>query len=377
MSGPNRFWSSSFLAAAFFGVVVPSSSALPNAGLLPVTRRIHQKIKDSAGPADAAKMERYAEKVPQAGDSAIEMIPLAAGSFLLGSPAGEPGRADDEGPQRKVSVGPFWIGKTELTWGAYRAFMENDKPRNKDGTINRDADKLTSEPPELLDGESLPEIVSQPTPPYVPMHFGMGDGYAAQYPALGMTQHAASKFCEWLSAQTGHFYRLPTEAEWEYACRAGTTTAYSFGDDPAMLGDHAWLETNSDWEYQPVATRKPNPWGLHDMHGNVAEWVLDGHTADGYSALGNGAKDPWQRATGRYARVARGGHWKSGPADLRSAARLPSNPKWKAQDNQTPKSIWYLTDAVWIGFRVVRPLEVPDLETMHLYWNTGPGPGSD
>ena len=133
--------------------------------------------------------------------------------------------------------------------------------------------------------DPLADAVSKPTKPYVEMSFGMGkDGY----PAISMTQHAASKYCQWLSAKTGHFYRLPTEAEWEYACRAGTTTAFWFGDDGEKIGDYEWYADNADFKYQKVGTKKPNPWGLYDMHGNVAEWVIDAYDAAGYQSLENG-----------------------------------------------------------------------------------------
>src|SRR5262249_56734969 len=100
---------------------------------------------------------------------------------------------------------------------------------------------------------------------------GWGGGKKGS-PAIAMTQHGANKYCQWLSAKTGQFYRLPTEAEWEYACRAGTTTAYYFGDETNKLADYAWHEQNSDFKYQKVAKKKPNAWGLYDMAGKVGEW---------------------------------------------------------------------------------------------------------
>ena len=148
------------------------------------------------------------------------------------------------------------------------------------------------------------DAVSRPTRPYVEMSFGMGIN---GFPAISMTQHAANKYAEWLSAQTGEFYRLPTEAEWEYACRAGATTAYSSATT-SKLGDYAWYAANSQGKYQKVATKKPNAWGLYDMLGNVMEWTLDRYAP--YRAGDVGAQvNPWVRATGPYPNAVRGGSW--------------------------------------------------------------------
>ena len=159
--------------------------------------------------------------------------------------------------------------------------------------------------------------------------------------------------------------------EWEYACRAGTNTAYSFGDDPAELDDYAWHYENSDESYQKVGRKKPNPWGLHDMHGNVAEWVLDQFDAQTYSARKDTVTgNPLAIPLTEYPRIVRGGSWDDDPESLRSAARSHSGPEWKQQDPQFPKSIWYHTDAQFLGFRVIRPLIVPSAEDMHKYWTT-------
>jgi formylglycine-generating enzyme required for sulfatase activity len=239
--------------------------------------------------------------------------------------------------------------RCEVTWNEFELFMY---PEMKKGNT-----------PEIADA------VTHPTKPYVEMSFGMGkDGF----PAISMTQHAANTYCKWLSAKTGHFYRLPTEAEWEYACRAGTTTAYSFGDDVSKLGDYAWFAGNSDGKYQKVGQKKPNPWGLFDMHGNVAEWTLDQYSAQGYGAAAAGViADPWVKATTPYPQAVRGGSWQDDPELLRSAARRGSDPSWKMQDPQLPKSIWYHTDAQFLGFRIVRPLTVPTAEELKNFWDSG------
>ena len=214
--------------------------------------------------------------------------------------------------------------------------------------------------------DSVVDAISRPTRPYVEMSFGMGIN---GFPAISMTQHAANKYAEWLSAKTGHFYRLPTEAEWEYACRAGTTTAWSFGDDPAKLGEYAWFGDNSDGKYQKVGTKKPNPWGLFDMHGNVMEWTLDQYDSAGYRGLGT--ENPLNASSQPYPQAVRGGAWTDPAEQLRCGARIGSDPSWKMQDPQLPKSIWYHTDAQGLGFRLVRPLKVPSPEQMFTYWNSG------
>ena len=318
-------------------------------------------------------MEPYTDSVPLADDAKFDLVPIPGGEFTMGSPNTEANRNEDEGPQVSLKIEPFWMAKMETTWGMYRAFMENGQSRNKDGTLNHDGDIYSHDPP-FHDSKTLVDAVSQPTPPYFPMHFSLGDGagYGKTYPALAPTQHAASKFCEWLTAQTGHYYRLPTEAEWEYACRAGTTTAYSFGDDQSKLGDYAWYFENSEETYHPVGEKKPNPFGLHDMHGNVSEWTLAAYLPD-YSNHKSNTLNPLPLSEKRYPRVARGGHWDSDPQELRSAARQASERSWKMTDPQNPKSIWYHTDVKWLGFRIVRPAKTPSVEEMHLLWNTGPG----
>jgi formylglycine-generating enzyme required for sulfatase activity len=197
------------------------------------------------------------------------------------------------------------------------------------------------------------------------MSFGMGK---AGFPAINMTQYAALGYCKWLTSKTGQFHRLPTEAEWEYACRAGTNTAYSFGDDPSLLDEHAWFYENSNGTYQKVGNKKPNPWGLHDMHGNVAEWTLDQYLPDYYAFEGRSTENPWAVPTTLYPRVVRGGSWDDDPEELRSAARRGSIAKWKQRDPQIPKSNWWQTDAPFLGFRLVRPLKQPTKEEIEQYF---------
>ncbi|WP_436715301.1 formylglycine-generating enzyme family protein [Roseiconus lacunae] len=297
------------------------------------------------------EMKPYAEKIEHT-EQTIQMVPIPGGEFLMGSPESEADRNEDEGPQRNVKVDPFWMGKCEITWEQYDIWNESVDQRMRrmfaKGKTPRDI---------AVDG------VSKPTEPYTDMSFGMG---REDYPAICMTQHAARMYCEWLSAKTGRYYRLPTEAEWEYACRAGTKTAYSFGDDADQLDDYGWYYDNSDDTYQRVGQKKPNPWGLHDMHGNVSEWVLDQYTP--YDSIKE-TLNPLVVPKTLYPRIVRGGGWDDDPEVLRSAARKASEEDWKQQDPQDPKSIWYHTDALSVGFRVVRPLNVPSAEQREAKWD--------
>jgi formylglycine-generating enzyme required for sulfatase activity len=305
---------------------------------------------------DVSEMKAYTNVIPGT-KVTYAMVPIPGGEFLMGSPASEPGRKPDEGPQHKVRLDPFWMGQFEVSWNEFELFMYPDEERKY-----RDSAPTDTEVDKVSDG------VTRPTKPYVEMSFGMGkDGY----PAIAMTHHGANKYCQWLSAKTGHFYRLPTEAEWEYACRAGTTTAYSFGDDPATLGEYAWFEDNSDFKYQKIDKKKPNPWGLYDIHGNVLEWCLDQYVENYDGFTEPVTVNPWVRATRPYPHVTRGGDWDDPAAALRSAARRGSDRTWKMTDPQLPKSTWWLSDAKWVGFRLVRPLKVPSPEQLSKYWTSG------
>jgi formylglycine-generating enzyme required for sulfatase activity len=287
-------------------------------------------------------MKAYRTNIPGT-QASYGMVPIPSGEFAMGSPETESGREKDEGPQVKVQLSAFWMMKTESSWDMYDLFWKDEslaKPTKQDA----------------IPHPGFPDILTRPTEPYSDETFG----HAREgHPVLAVTQHTAIEFCRWLSKKTGKIYRLPTEAEWEYACRAGTTTAYSFGDDPAKIGEYAWYIENSDEKPQKVGKKKPNPWGLYDMHGNVSEWCIDQYFADAYAKHG---ESPFFIPTKEYPQVVRGGNWEAAPETCRSAAREYSSPEWKVQDPQFPKSRWFHTDALFVGFRVIRPLAGEDIK---------------
>lgn len=307
---------------------------------------------------DPPEFSPYSQNIPGS-DVSVELIPVPGGTFMMGSPEREAGKGEDEGPLREVKVDSFWMGKYEITWEQYDLFVNEEISNLKNRTSP-------------LNGEVKIEVdaITSPTPPYIDMSFGMGrDGY----PAINMTHYAALMFAKWLSAKTGHFYRLPTEAEWEYACRAGTNTAYYFGNNPNELDEYAWFRDNSEGGYNKIGTKTPNALGLYDMHGNVAEWTMDQYIEEYHEQLeGEVADNPWFKPTKLYPGSVRGGSWMDVRDDLRSAKRKGSSKEWKKRDPQLPKSIWWLTDAPFVGFRLVRPKETPSKEEIENYYNQKP-----
>ncbi len=297
----------------------------------------------------------YEEPIPGS-PVVIDMVPVPGGVFTIGSPETEQERDTDEGPQKVVEVDGFWMGKFEITWDQYELFMMKE---------NIIPDSITSEV--ILERKREADAITRPSPPYEDPSFGMGK-YG--YPAGSMTQFAALMYCKWLTTMTGHFYRLPTEAEWEYACRAGAVSAYPFGDSVSELDEYAWHYENAVYTYHKVGEKKPNPFGLYDMIGNVAEWTLDHYYPDYYTKLeGDTLKNPWSKPKALYPRTVRGGSYDDDPDMLRCASRIPSNPeKWKQRDPQIPKSFWWNTDSPFVGFRVVRPFNEPSQEEQDKFW---------
>ncbi|WP_435016389.1 formylglycine-generating enzyme family protein [Tundrisphaera sp. TA3] len=319
------------LLLAAFGVAAPSARAQEAPPTAETAAQMKPYVQDIAG----SKLK-------------FEMVPIPGGTFVLGSGEDEEDRKEDEGPTVKVEIAPFWMGAKEVTWDEFDEYCFSQDIKRKE----RAGVDLANQ----SEAEKKADASTRPTKPYADMTFGLGhDGN----PAICMTHHSAMEYCRWLSAKTGFNYRLPTEAEWEYACRAGSTTPYNFGKDKDKLGDYAWYVENAQGP-QKGGQKKPNAWGLYDMHGNVAEWCLDFYKPDAYAEfakMGDLATRPVILPTAKeYPYVARGGSWDDDAEDLRSASRKVSNREWSVQDPQRPQSIWWHTDATFVGFRVVRPL---------------------
>lgn len=253
------------------------------------------EIEEDAGSAPVAA-ETAAEETEDVDDSTftnsigMDFVVIPAGEFVMGSPEEEDYRDRDEGPQRQVTVSnEFYMGVYEVTQEQWKEVMGTE--------------------PFYFKGDDLP--------------------------AEKISWTNANKFVEELNRMEGtDKYRLPTEAEWEYAARAGTSTAYFFGDDTVELKNYAWYDENSEDRIRAVGLKEPNPWGLYDIYGNVAEWVQDEY----HSSYNNAPSDSSEWTGGVDRRVFRGGSWASDDVNCRSADRDEISPGSRKEE---------------IGFRVV------------------------
>jgi len=263
-------------------------------------KRAQNVAMNTAAQSAGKTLAAYTETIPGTVVK-FDMVPVPGGTYAITDPK--------TGKPKQVTIKPFYIGKTEVTWDEFDVFVHKLDAPDTQKTGGADA-------------------VSRPSKPYGAVDRGFGH---KGYPAISMSYLSAQKYCEWLSAKTGKKYRLPTEAEWEYACRAGVLPAGPITDSE-LLDKLAWHWGNSDDKTHKVGTKQPNAWGIHDMLGNVAEWCqpMDDEVP-----------------------VVRGGSFNDEPDKVHPAARKKYTPDWQMNDPQNPKSKWWLTDAPFVGFRVV------------------------
>ena len=264
---------------------MPIDSKVPWRAILIVVVLLGGCGNDVVPPVKQALL--VAEPVADPIENSIGMVlvPIPAGQFLMGSPSSERNRDENETQHEVTLTQPFYLGETEVTQGQWKAVVGTQPWKGK---------------PWVKEGDA--------------------------YPATYVSWKDAVAFCEKLSTKEGETYRLPTEAEWEYACRAGTTTAYSFGDDEALLGESAWFDENSrnlgqNYAHQ-VRQKKSNPWGLFDMHGNVGEWCGERYAKYQYS---HGSVTAPLGSSPGSSRTYRGGSWLVYSFNCRSATRSRIN----------------------------------------------------
>lgn len=263
----------------------------------------------------------------------------------MGSATAEKGAEADEAPRHTISVSSFWMGAFEVSRDEFDVF-DNDETTTRNSTA---------------------DAITRPSPQYI--DFSLGMGKEGGYPVNSLSQYAALMYCRWLYNKTGIFYRLPTEAEWEYACRAGSATTFFFGNDEKELDKYAWYKNNSENKFKKAGQKLPNAWGLFDMLGNVAEWTLDHYNENLMKTMVDNTADPFVAVnSARYPKVLRGGSFADEAVQLRSANRFKSEPAWNRRDPQIPKSKWWLTDAPGVGFRILRPLKQPATEQANAFY---------
>jgi len=297
----------------------------------------------------------FTEYIPGSAVS-FEMVAINGGSYVMGSPEDEPFRRDSEGPLKEVSINPFFMGKIEVSWNEYLAFFKQT------GAQGKTADAYLNVGLAEVDG------ISGPTPPWGAPGQGWGKG---KMPAITMTHHAAEVYCQWLTSITGKSYRLPTEAEWEYAARGGSSTPYFFEGDPkryvkqgirnrlfgidtADINSFVIYAENSAAKTTVPASVRENPLGLINMLGNVAEFCSDWYDEEIYKKYPEVVlTDPTGPGSGEE-HVIRGGSYRDGAENVRCASRdFTRTVSWLKTDPQIPKSIWWYSDCTYVGFRVV------------------------
>ena len=264
------------------------------------------------------------------------LVRIEPGEFMMGSPNSDKDARADEKPRHQVRITrPFYLGKYEVTQAEYEAVMGQDpsdfkrKPKNQISQLSPAAKQLQQDPNDFKGKPKNPvESVSWLDAVRFCNQLSEREGLKPFYKISGETVQVP----DW----NGRGYRLPTEAEWEYACRAGTATRYSFGDDETSLGEFCWFLENSDSSTHEVGQKRANGTGLHDMHGNVWEWCWDWYSADYYKEPP--VDDPRGPSQATY-RVVRGGSWDYDPRGVRSASR-----------------VWFTPGARYdiLGFRVAR-----------------------
>jgi formylglycine-generating enzyme required for sulfatase activity len=301
-------------------------------------------------PTPVTSFANFTEKIPGTSVT-FDMIAIPGGQFPMGSPRNEKLRKPDEGPVHPVKLTRFFMAKVEVSWDEYLEFFKATSSQGrKEAEANENVD-----------------AISGPTPPWGAPDQGWGKG---SRPAITMTWKSANTYCKWLSKVTGKKYRLPTEAEWEYAARGGTRTPYFFAGDAKKYTSEGFLkrilgadtttiqsyvaykENSQSQTFEPAAV-KANPFGLKNMLGNVNEFCADYYSPTAYQAYKKGAVDPKGPKKGQE-HVIRGGSFKSDAKDVRCASRDFTKTKaWLVTDPQMPKSVWWYSDCVDIGFRVV------------------------
>ena len=283
----------------------PKKKSLTVLGMLP--KELYQQLGFKPGTANG-NFKAYTQEIPTS-DASFDLLPIKGGTFTMGSPKEDPNRGNEEHLAHKVKVNDFWMAKHELTWDEYELWM-----------LNLDKDNRKYKKLEPTAADALTDGVTKPTAPYTDMTFGMGKN---GYPAICMTQLAAKMYSMWLSARTGRFYRLPTEAEWERAARGTENRIYPWGNEPpdktrANFGNCCFVQKGmvhtEVGHYKKGRTEE----GISDLGGNVAEWVSDWYDKKYYNKAPY--KNPKGPKKGKY-HVIRGGAWNSLPMSLRSSSR--------------------------------------------------------